>query len=187
MEKAEKKAEIEARTIVFVDEAGFYLLPGAVRTYAPRGQTPILKSRPWEHLSTISAITSQGKLFTWTQEQAFTGPDIVRFLKHLRRHLKGNLLLIWDRLPAHRSQPVKDFLSQGAAKQLHLEQLPGYAPDLNPDEGVWNYLKNVELKNLCCRHLAHLKSELRKAIARLRRKPHLILSFFRQAGLAYSV
>jgi len=187
MGSAEKKARLEGRTIVFVDESGFYLLPGAVRTYAPRGQTPILKSRPWEHLSVISAITHQGKLFTWTQEEAFTGADIVRFLKHLLHHLEGNLLLIWDGLPAHRSQAVKDFLSQGATKRLHLEQLPGYAPDLNPDEGVWNYLKNVELKNLCCHHLAHLKSELRKAIARLRRKPHLILSFFRQAGLDYPV
>ena len=187
MGRVEKKAGREERTIVFVDEAGFYLLPGAVRSYAPRGQTPILKSRPWEHLSVISAITSDGKLLTWTQEESFTGPTIVRFLTHLLSHLEGKLLLIWDGLPAHRSQPVKEFLSQGAAQRLHLEQLPGYAPDLNPDEGVWNYLKNVELKNLCCRHVDHLKAQLRKAIARLRRKPHLILCFFRLAGLPLSV
>jgi transposase len=187
MERVEKKAEREERTIVFVDEAGFYLLPGAVRTYAPRGQTPILKYPLWDHLSVISAITLAGKLFTWTQERAFTGEDVVRFLKHLLSHIPDKLLVIWDGLPAHRSQAVKDFLAQGAAKRLHLEQLPGYAPDLNPDEGVWHYLKHVELKNLCCRHLAHLKAELRKAIARLRGKSHLILSFIRQVKLGQPV
>ena len=69
------------------------------------------------------------------QEHAFNGRDIVRFLKHLLRRITGKLLLIWDGLPAHRGQVVKQFLRQGAAKRLHLERLPGYAPDLNPDEG----------------------------------------------------
>jgi transposase len=128
------------------------LLPAAVRTYAPRGQTPILKYRPWEHLSVISAITPQGKLYTMIQDETFKGADIVRFLKHLLRHIPGKLLIVWDGLPAHRSQPIKEFLRQGAARRIHLEQLPGYAPELNPDEAVWNYLKNVELKNLVASH-----------------------------------
>jgi transposase len=68
---------------------------------------------------------------------------IVRFLKHLLRHISGKLLVVWDGLPVHRSQAVKDFLRQGATQRVHLEQLPGYAPELNPAEGVWNYLKNV--------------------------------------------
>ena len=135
MARAQKKAEAEGRTIVFVDEAGFSLLAAAVYTWAPRGQTPILKYPLWEHLSVISAITPQGKLYTWIQDHAFNGRDIVRFLKHLLRRITGNLLLIWDGLPAHRGQVVKQFLRQGAAKRLHLERLPGYAPDLNPDEG----------------------------------------------------
>lgn len=159
-------------------------MPAAVRTYAPRGQTPILKYPPWEHLSVISAITPEGKLYTYTQEKAFDGPAIVRFLKHLLHHISGKLLLIWDGLPAHRSQAVKHFLSQGATQRLHLEQLPPYAPDLNPDEGVWNYLKNVELKNLCCHNLQELRTELAKAIARLRRKSDVILGFIRQVRLA---
>jgi transposase len=163
------------------------LLPAAVRTYAPRGQTPILKYRPWEHLSVISAITPQGKLYTMIQDETFKGADIVRFLKHLLRHIPGKLLIVWDGLPAHRSQPIKEFLRQGAARRIHLEQLPGYAPELNPDEAVWNYLKNVELKNLCCHHLQQLRRELRKAIARLRYKIGIILSFFRQARLGHFV
>lgn len=159
------------------------MLPAAVRTYAPRGQTPILKYPPWEHLSVISAITPEGKLYTYTQAKAFDGPAIVRFLKHLLRHISGKLLVIWDGLPAHRSQDVKNFLSQGATQRLHLEQLPAYAPDLNPDEGVWNYLKNVELKNLCCHNLQELRTELVKAIARLRHKTDIILGFIRQVRL----
>lgn len=182
--RVEKKARREGRTIVFIDETALYLLAAAVYTWAPKGQTPILKFPLWEHLSVISAMTPAGKLYTMMQETAFRGPDIVRFLKHLLRHITGKLLIIWDGLPAHRSQPVKDFLQNGAAKRLHLEQLPGYAPDLNPDEGVWNYLKNVEMRNLCCHDRVELRHELRKAIARMRHKVDVIQSFVQQAGLA---
>lgn len=183
MGRYEKKAREEGRTIVFIDETAMYLLAAAVYTWAPIGQTPILKYAPWKHLSVISAMTPNGKLYTMTQDRAFRGPDIVRFLKHLMRHITGKLLVIWDGLPAHRSQPVKEFLKNGAATRLHLERLPGYAPDLNPDEGVWNYLKNVEMRNLCCHDLVELRHELRKAIARLRRKVQVIKSFVKLAGL----
>jgi transposase len=179
----EKKAAAEGRTIVFVDEAGFSLLAAAVSTWAPRGQTPVLKYPLWEHLSVISAITPHGKLYTRMQAHAFKGDDIVRFLKHLLRQMAGKLLVIWDGLPAHRGQAVKQFLGTGAAQRLHLEQLPGYAPDLNPDEGVWGYLKTVELANVCCHDLAELRYHLRKAIARLRHKSTVIQSFFQQARL----
>jgi len=183
MARVEKKAAREQRTIVFVDEAGFYLLAAAVYTWAPRGQTPILKYPFWEHLSAISAMTPEGRLYTSVQDTSFRGPDIVRFLKHLLRHIEGKLLVIWDGLPAHRGQVVKEFLSGGGAKRIHLERLPGYAPDLNPDEGVWNYLKNVEMGNLCCQSLEELRQALRQAIARLRHKTDVIQSFIRQANL----
>lgn len=135
----------------------------------------------WERLSAISAITPEGKLYTTVQDKAFNGDTIVRFLKHLLRQVQGKLLVIWDGLPAHRGQAVKQFLKEGAAKRLHLEQLPGYAPELNPDESVWHHLKNVELANLCCYNLDELRLELRKAIARLRHRSLLIQSFFRLA------
>lgn len=156
------------------------MLPAAVRTYAPRGQTPVLQYPFWEHLSMISAITSEGKLYTQTQVKSFDGDAIVRFLKHLSQHIPGKLLVVWDGLPAHRSQAVKTFLRQGGAKRLYLAQLPGYAPELNPDEGVWNYLKRVELKNLCCHDLFELRTELRKAVVRLRHKTKAIQGFIRQ-------
>ena len=97
------------------------------------------------------------------------------------------LLVIWDRLPAHRGQAVKDFLKQGATQRLHLEHLPAYAPDLNPDEGIWCYLKQVELANVCCHSLPELRVALRRAIARLRRKTDIILACFREVGLSSHV
>jgi transposase len=68
------------------------------------------------------------------QERSFKGEDVVRFLKHLMRQIPGKLLVIWDGSPIHRGGAVKDFLaSSGAASRVQLEQLPGYAPDLNPE------------------------------------------------------
>ena len=181
--RASKKAETEGYTIVFIDESGFYLLPMAVRTWAPQGQTPVLKyPLTYNHLSAISAITPQGKLYMSVQERSFRSPDVVRFLKHLLRHIPGKLLVVWDGSPIHRSHVIKDFLANGAATRILLERLPGYAPDLNPDEGIWNYLKRVELKNICCPDLSHLRAELRKATKRLRHKPRIIRGCINQTG-----
>jgi transposase len=180
---SEKRALKEARTIVFADQSGFYLLPMVVRTYAPVGETPILKENlTRDHLSAMSAITLEGKLYMMEQDRAFKGEDAVRFLKHLMRQIPGKLLVIWDGSPIHRGRAVKDFLSSGASRRLKLEQLPAYAPDLNPDEGIWKHLKCVELKNLCCQSLAELRVELRKAKERLRHKREVILGCIRQPG-----
>ena len=140
----------------------------------------MLRYRYWDHVSVISAITPDGKLYTLTQTESFKEPAIVRFLKHLLRQIPGRLPVVWDRLSAHRGKVVKAFLSAGGARRIHLAQLPSYAPDLNPDEGVWNYLKRVELKNVCCHDLSELRTELRKAIARLRYKTPVIQGFIRQ-------
>jgi transposase len=181
---AQKRALKEGRTIVFADQSGFYLLPMVVRTYAPVGRTPILKENlTRDHLSAMSAITLDGKLFMIEQERSFKGEDAVRFLKHLMRQIPGKLLVVFvDGSPIHRGRAVKEFLASGAASRVQLEQLPGYAPDLNPDEGVWKHLKCVELKNLCCQSLAELKIELRKAKERLRDKRDVILGCIRQPG-----
>jgi transposase len=180
----QKGALKEGRTIVFADQSGFYLLPMVVRTYAPVGQTPILK----ENLTRESSLSYEchhprrQALNDGAGACLLKGDDVVRFLKHLLRQIEGKLLLIWDGSPIHRGGAVKDFLSSGASRRLKLEQLPGYAPDLNPDEGVWKHLKYVELKNLCCESLAELKVELRKAKERLRHKREVILGCIRQPG-----
>ena len=179
----EKSALKEGRTIVFCDQSGFYLLPMVVRTYAPLGRTPILHElRSRDHLSAMSGITLEGRLYMLEQERAFKGEDVVRFLKHLMRQIEGKLLVIWDGSPIHRCGAVKDFLASGAASRVRLEQLPGYAPDLNPDEGIWKHLKCVEMKNLCCQSLSELRVELRKAKERLRHKKEVILGCIRQPG-----
>jgi transposase len=179
----QKGALKEGTTIVFCDQTGFYLLPMVVRTYAPVGKTPILKENlTRDHLSAMSGITLEGKLYMMEQDRAFKGEDAVRFLKHLMRQIPGKVLVIWDGSPIHRGGAVKDFLASGASSRLQLEQLPGYAPDLNPDEGVWKHLKCVELKNLCCQSLSELKVELRKAKERLRHKRDVILGCIRQPG-----
>jgi transposase len=181
---SQKRALKEGRTIVFCDQSGFYLLPMVVRTYAPVGKTPILKENlTRDHLSAMSGITLEGKLYMIEQERAFKGEDVVRFLKHLMRQIPSKLLIIWDGSPIHRGGTVKDFLASGAARgRVQLEQIPGYAPDLNPDEGIWKHLKCVELKNLCCKSLAELKVELRKAKERLRHERDVILGCIRQPG-----
>jgi transposase len=169
---------------VFVDESGFYLLPALVRTYARVGQTPLLYEQlSREHLSAISAISEEGKLYMMEQDRALKGPDVVRFLKHLLRRIAGKLVVVWDGSPIHRGKAVREFLSGGdAASRLKLERLPGYAPELNPDEGIWKHLKYVELKNVCCRDLPELRRELLKAKERLRHKVHVILGCIRQPG-----
>jgi transposase len=109
----------------------------AVRTWAPCGQTLLLTvPLTRDHLAAISGITPDGRLFMQTQKQASHSEDVVRFLRLLLRKIRGKLLVIWDGSPIHRGQPVKDFLRNGAARRLHLEQLPGYAPELNPVEGI---------------------------------------------------
>jgi transposase len=158
-------------------------LPGVVRTYAPRGETPILDALlTRDHLSAISGLTLDGRVLLQVREHAFRSPDVVDFLRHLLRQIPGPLLVIWDGAPIHRAQPVKDFLAQGAAARLQLEQLPGYAPELNPDEGIWHYLKQVELRNLCCADLAELRLELGLAVKRLRHKRHVLRGCIAQCG-----
>ena len=117
------------------------------------------------------------------QERSFKGGDAVRFLKHLMRQIEGKLLVVWDGSPIHRGRAVKDFLASGASSRVQLEQLPGYAPELNPEEGIcWKHLKYVELKNLCCQSLKELRVELRRAKERLSQKRDVILGCIRQPG-----
>jgi transposase len=185
-EELKKQAKAEGRTIVFVDEAGFYLLPMAVSTYAPVGQTPILEVKlTYDHLSVIGGITPEGRIFMQTQDHSYKGPDVVRFLQLLLREIAGNILVIWDGASIHRCQPIKDFLVKGGAKRIRIERLPGYAPELNPQEGVWNLLKRVELKNLCCLSVQQVQQEVLHAKERLRHHKSTLSQCFAHAGYSF--
>jgi transposase len=172
------------RAPVFVDESGFYLLPSVVKTYGPEGLTPvIIEEQSRDHLSVMGGMTPQGKVYTLARQEPLNGWHSVEFLRHLQRVASERLLVIWDGSPIHRRQAVKDFVSRTRGN-VWLEALPGYAPDLNPwDEGAWNHLKNVELRNVVFLDLEELHQGFHLALGRLRQKPQLIWSFFAQAGL----
>lgn len=180
------EARQQRRTLVFVDEAGFYLLPSVVKTYAPRARTPVLRAKlTRDHLSVMAGMTPAGKLYTLARQESLDGTHSVEFLVHLTRVAGERLLVIWDGSPIHRRGLVREFVADTAGA-VRLEALPGYAPDLNPwDEGGWNHLKNVEMRNLVCKDLEELHEQFHLAVHRLRQKAWLIHSFFNQAGLTF--
>ena len=177
-----KNAQRRGQTIVFVDESGLSERPHRVRTWAPRGQTPVLQFHfNWKTLSVMAGITWWNfyfKLFPG----AIKAPQIIQFLEHLMRHLHRPLLVIWDGLPGHRSAAVRGFVA-AQGRRLTLEGLPGYAPELNPVEHIWGYLKEHELPNLCPRERWQLGAAARGALRRMRRRPTLVAAFWKQAEL----
>jgi transposase len=181
-----RRARRERQALVFVDESGFYLLPGKVKTYAPVGQTPVLDEwQTRDHLSVMGGLTPAGKVYVLVRPELLNGLHTVAFLQHLTRHAGPRLLVIWDGSPIHRRAAVTDFLASAAGRGISVERLPGYAPDLNPwDSGGWDHLKHVELRNVSCLDLEALHLELHLAIGRLRQKAHLITLFFKAAGLS---
>jgi len=173
----------ERRRLVFVDESGFYLLPGVVKTYGPRAQTPVLDEwQTHDHLSVMAGVTPQGKVYSLVRPKSLNGLHSIEFLVHLGRLAGDRLLVIWDGSPIHRRAEVKEFVAE-AGDAIHLEPLPAYAPDLNPVEWLWRHLKEVEMRNLTCLDLDQLHLELHLALGRVRQKPRLFRSFFEGADL----
>jgi len=178
-----KRARCERRTLIFVDESGFYLLPAVTRTYAPAGRTPVL--HPWQtpdHLSVMGGITLAGRFYTLARQESLNGLHTVAFLAHIR-HYADRWLVVWDGSPIHRRREVHDSLARLPRRSIHVERLPPYAPDLNPVEWAWRHLKHVELRNQVCLDLEEIHQEFHMALGRLRRKPNLFPSFFAAAGL----
>lgn len=180
-----RRTRRERRVLVFEDESGFYLLPGLVRTYAPQAQTPVIREKQTrDHLSVMGGMTPKGKVYTLVRQESLHGMHSVEFLLHLQRVAGPRLLVVWDGSPIHRRALVQEFVASTRGK-VWVEALPGYAPDLNPwDEGGWHHLKHVEMRNLVSLDLEQLHEQFHLALGRLRQKPHLIQSFFAQAGLS---
>ena len=159
--------------------------PHRARTWAPRGQTPVLTFNfNWKSLSAIAGLTLRNFYFQ-LHAGAIKSPQVIGFLRQLHRQLPSRILLIWDGAPVHRSRLVLDFLQANSA-WLHVERLPAYAPELNPVEYLWGYWKEHELANFCPRdiwELDHFASQALKRIRRRTRRPQLIAAFFRQAEL----
>jgi transposase len=180
---AKKKSDEEGLTPLFLDESGFYLLPAVARTWAPVGQTPCLRQY-WsrDHISAISAVSPDGRLYLMSKRDSLKGPDVVVFLQHLMEQIPGKLLVVWDRGSIHRAKGVLEFVERHRPR-LQIEWLPAYAPDLNPDEGIWQYLKNVELRNRVTFNLTALRRQVVQAASRLRRRPALVRACMGVAGL----
>jgi DDE superfamily endonuclease len=178
------RARRERRVPVCADEAGFYLPPGVVRTYAPEGLTPVTDEwQTRDHLSVMGGMTPEGKVDTLTRQESLNGLHTVESLAHLRRVAGKRLPVIRDGSPIRRRAAVKEFVS-GTRGRVGAEAPPGYAPDLGPwDEGGWHPLKNGEMRNAVCPDLEEWHQGSHLAVGRLRRKPHLVRSFFAQAGL----
>src|SRR5262249_23095642 len=155
-----------------------------VRTYAPRGLTPVLYEwQTHDHLSVMGGLTPEGQVYTLARQESLNGLHSIEFLAHLLRLAGERLLVIWDGSPIHRRERGTKFIARVGRKRLWVERLPAYAPDLNPVEWLWRRLKQVELRNLVCRDLEELHQEFYLAINRVRRKPALAQAFFRSAGL----
>lgn len=174
----------QGRTLVLIDESGFYLLPGVVKTYGPRGRTPVVDEwQTRDHLSVMGAVTTDGRLYTLVRQDALTGVETVEFLWPLGQQIQGPVLVVWDRSPIHRRASVTEFVATVGAAGLRVDVLPPYAPDLNPVEWLWRHLKEVEMADLTCRDLEELHQEFHLAVGRIRGKPRLFRSFFEGAQL----
>lgn len=135
----------------------------------------------WQKLSVIAGITFWNFYFR-LHPGSIGAAEIIEFLKQLQRHIPGPLLLVWDRLPAHRSRAVREYLA-GLNQRITMEYLPSYAPELNPVEYIWGYCKQHQLPNVCPKNFLQLQNGARRSLRNMRRRPTLIAAFWKQASL----
>jgi len=156
--------------------------PTRVRTWAPKGHTPIVQFHfNWKHVSVIAGLTRMNCLFRF-HDGSIKSQQVVEFLKALRRHLRRKLLIIWDGLQAHRSRMVRDYLdsTKGA---VQVAFLPAYAPDCNPVEYLWAWLKRHALANFCPATLHQLKTAARSKLKSAQHRRSIIVACWKQAEL----
>lgn len=135
----------------------------------------------WKHLSVIAGLTRTNALFRF-HEGSIRKEQIVAFLKALRAHLKQPLLIVWDGLRAHRSKLVREYLDRTTG-QIQVACLPPYAPDLNPVEYLWAWLKRHALANFCPASLDELQVTARNRLKSAQHRPSLIMACWKQAQL----
>ncbi len=159
------------------------------RTWAPRGQTPVLRVRVRHHrrVSAIGglSISPQRRHLGWYlvfhKDRSVRQEQVLAFLRDLLRHLRRPLVVIWDHLQAHQSKLLRRWLRR--CRRVHLEYLPGYAPELNPNELGWSYLKGSDrLANFCPNDVDELHGAVRQA-AKQARTQTLLASLVRGTGL----
>lgn len=182
MAEVKKNAQKQGRIIVFVDESGLSEKPTRVRTWAPKGQTPVIQySFNWKQLSVIAGV-SWWQIYFRLFPGTIKAPQCIEFLEGLRKQIKRKLLVIWDGLPVHKSAAVRDYLDS-INGQIQIAFLPAYSPDLNPVEYLFGHLKPHELGNFCPTSFAHLSDFARRRLRSMQRRPMLVRAFWKQAEL----
>ena len=185
-----QKARERGAHLVFLDESGFMLTPTVRRTWAPQGKTPFLSC--WDRrdrLSAISCITVSPRArrlnlyFDLLPDNTNAkAEDIIDFLRQLKEQLGGPFTVIWDGSNIHsKSRKVRAYLARHP--EIVVETLPGYAPELNPDEGVWGWSKYGRLANLAAANTDQLRDRIIEEFVTLKDNPQLLNSFIKETGL----
>jgi len=185
-----REAQQRGAHLVFLDESGFMLTPTVRRTWAPRGQTPILDA--WDRRDRISAISSISVSpqtrrlnlhFDLLPDNANVhDDDIVAYLRQLQAHLRGPMTILWDGSQVHdRSKWVRAFLAEHP--EIKTERLPAYAPELNPDELVWAWTKYGRLGNLAAANTDWLRDYIINELQYVKNHPQLMASFIEKTAL----
>lgn len=186
LDRHQKKVERLRAHLAFLDESGFLLIPNVRRTWAPRGQTPILRHRyRHDRISAISAVTVSFRrqhvgLYLHFHRENISQFEVVLFLRYLLRQIRGHIVLLWDGGSIHTGAHIQEFLRHHP--RLHIESFPAYAPELNPDEQVWNHYKG-KLANGRPDHLDELLDTLQRITRKVRARPLLVRSFIAASDL----
>jgi transposase len=172
-------------TIFFLDEASVRTDYHSGTTWAPIGETPIVKGTGSRlSVNMISAINTRGKLHFSFIEGNLNSAAFIDYLKKLMVDIDGKIFLIVDGASAHRSKETRDFVKSTKGR-LKLFYLPPYSPELNPDEWIWKSVKHSHVGRMAVRSIQELKDGVEKAITRLQEMSHLVRNIFCDQDLLY--
>jgi transposase len=180
-----RQAKKAGGEVYFWDESGFRADTVHGKTWGVKGQTPVIE-RPGQRqsISAASAVNESGGFWYCTYEGGLTGELFVTLLKKMMRGRKKPLHLVVDSLPAHKTKLVKDYVGSTNG-MLALHFLPGYAPELNPDEFVWSHMKRTGVARAPLRKGEKLVEKIEEQLSKLKRFPQLVRSFFNAPSVAY--
>ena len=181
-----RKARKHGASIFFLDEAGFDSEPRLGRTYGLKGQTPVGPATGQrQKVNVISAVTASGAFWCQIYTERLHAQLFVQFLREFMRGRSGTVYLVVDGHPAHKANAVKSLIKEMEGK-LELHFLPPYAPDLNPDEFVWAYMKTNGVSKKPLRKNESLKERVEKDLATIKGNRQLVKSFFKAESVAYT-
>jgi transposase len=176
----------EGAIIFFEDEASIRTDHHSGTTWAPVGQTPVvITTGERKSINMISAISPRGELRFRVYEGKMNADVFIGFLKALLESVPGKIYLIVDGHPVHRSKKAREFVEEQSEGRLKMFFLPPYSPDLNPDEWVWNNVKNDRIARSVIMSKDNLKAKALGALRRLQKLPHVVRGFFHDPHLAY--